>query len=165
MPQLGNTIRITFTAARIEQDGGKLPWRKKVQDQDVWLDYRAEVRVREGAAFRTEVAAEGRITGAEVRFWADWFRSADHVKSFPVTMGEVPNVPIARLWTPLAGAHAEFIVWPEATGHLAVMAVFTPDEEQAHRRIAVETTAEADALRAFGDALESEYESLKANAS
>jgi hypothetical protein len=164
MAQLGNTIRITFTGARVEQSGGMLPWRKKVQDQNVWLNYRAVIRVREGADWTEETAADGEMTGEEVRFWAEWFRNAEQVKALPAQLGELPSVPIARLWTPLAGAHAEFLAWPEATGQIAVMALFTPEELAPHRRFAVETTADADALRAFAAALITEYEEMKARA-
>jgi len=164
LAQLGNTLRVTFTGARIEQAGGILPWQKKVQDQNVWLDYRVTIRVRAGRDWREEVATEGRITGEEVRFWAEWFRAAEDVRKFPARLGDLPNAPIARLWTPLAGEAAEFLVWPEATGHLAVMGLFTPEQQQPHRRFAVETTADADALRAFADALEAEYAAMKAGA-
>jgi hypothetical protein len=164
MAQLGNTIRITFTGARVEQSGGVLPWRKKVQDQNIWLDYRATIRVREGAAWTEEIAAEGEMTGEEARFWAEWFRSAEQVKALPSGLGELPSVPVARLWTPLAGAHAEFLAWPEASGQIALMALFTPDELNPHRRFAVETTADGEALRAFADALTAEYEAMKEQA-
>jgi hypothetical protein len=162
MAQLGNTLRVAFTGVRIEQTGGFLPWQKKAQDQNVWLDYRVTIRAREGAEWREEIAAEGRMTGEEVRFWAEWFRAADGVKGFPTQLGDLPNVPVARLWTPMAGANAEFLVWPEATGHLAVMGLFTPEEDRPHHRFAVETTANADTLRAFADALLAEYEDMKA---
>lgn len=163
MAQLGNTLRITFTAARVEQTGGMLPWQKKVQDQNVWLDYRATIRVREGTEWREEIAAEGRMTGQEVRFWAAWFRAAEQVKDFPRQLGDLPTAPIVRLWTPLAGEHAEFFAWPEATGHLSVMGLFTPDEHRPQDRRAVETTADTASLNAFADALEAEYEALKAS--
>lgn len=161
MAQLGNTLRVTFTGARIEHAGGILPWQRKVQDQNVWLDYRVTIRVREGVEWREEIAAEGSITGEEVRFWAAWFRAAEQVKDFPKQIGDLPNAPVARLWTPLAGEHAEFLAWPEATGHLAVMGLFTPQQDRPHSRLAVETTADSAALHAFADALEAEYESLK----
>lgn len=165
MAQLGNILRVVFTGARIEHAGGILPWQRKVQDQNVWLDYRVTVRVREGADWREEIAAEGRMTGEEVRFWADWFRAAESVKDFPRQLGDLPNAPVARLWTPLAGEHAEFFAWPEATGHLSVMGLFTPEQDRPHNRIAVETTADGAALALFADALETEYQAMKAGAS
>jgi len=105
--------------------------------------------------------ARGRITGAEVLFWAEWFSTASEVRKLPTKLGKAPNVPVARLWTPLAGAAAEFFLWPDPTGALALMALFTPDEEQPHLRHAVEATVSPEDLAAFGTALASEYEGLK----
>ena len=73
MAQLGNTLRVTFTGARIEQTSGILPWRKAVQDQNVWLDYRVTIRVREGAEWLAE-----RQYDTYVRFYRDALMAGRH---------------------------------------------------------------------------------------
>ncbi len=165
MAQLLNSLRITFEGARIEKSGGRLPWQRKVQDQDVWLDWRAETRRREGAEWVEETVATGHITGAEVLFWADWFANAAHVQDFPTQLGPTPTIPVARLWTPLSGAAAEFFLWPEPTGGLALMALFTPDEARPDLRRVVETSVTADVLATFGEDIASEYDALRTAAS
>lgn len=161
MAQLENTLRITLERARIERSGSRLPWQRKVRDQDVWMDWRAETRRREGADWVAETVATGRMTGAEALFWADWFAAAAAIRDFPNRLGPVPTIPVARLWTPLSGAAVEFFLWPDPAGGLVLMALFTPDEARPDQRRVVETSVTPEGLAAFGAAIASEYAALR----
>lgn len=162
MATLGGALRFTLLNATTEAASGRFPWPRRARDQDITLEWRAETRHRQGADWVEETLAEGRMTGAEVRWWTGWFASAAAVRGFPTRLGEAPAEPVARLWTPLAGQAVEFFVWPEMTGGLALLALFTPDESRPHQRLSVETSTSPDALSAFGAALEAEYEALRA---
>lgn len=162
MAQLANSLRIILSDARIEKTGGRMPWQRKTGHQDVWMDWRAVARRREGADWVEETLSEGRVTGAEIMFWADWFANATRVRDFPAKLGPVPTIPVARLWTPLAGAGVEFFLWADASNSLVLMALFTPDEDRPDLRRAVETSVSPETLAAFGQSLAAEYESLRA---
>jgi hypothetical protein len=161
MAQLGNSLRLTLIQPRIEKAPGRLPWQKKIQDEDVWLKWRAEARWRQGVEWVQEVLAEGEITGAEVKWWAQWFAAAGAVSKFPRALGDVPSDPVARLWTPVAGAGVEFFAWPEPLGNLVVMAVFTPEGAGETECRRIEATVSVEDLAAFGQALEAEYQALR----
>jgi hypothetical protein len=156
MAQLGDALRIVFTSARVEESGGLLPWTRKTRDQDIHLDWQAESRA-------DGVVAKGRITMAEVRWWEQWFTSARDVLSFAPKRGTPPSDPVARLWTPLAGQTVEFFVWPEGSGGLALLALFTSDHAIPQRRIAIETSVGVEDLAAFGEALVHEAAALVAS--
>lgn len=164
MAQLGNAIRITLTQASAVRKTGLFGLGSKVKDEDVTLGWKAEVRYRSGAEWVQTVAAEGQMTGAEVRWWAGWLSQAGRIRSFPTRLGDAPSEPVARLWTPMAGSHVEFFAWPERLGGLVLMGLFTPDETAPERRISIETRVSDDDLKAFGDALEAEYEARRLEA-
>lgn len=158
MAELGKAFRITLLEASAVRKTGLFGLGSRVKDEDVTLEWKAEVRYRSGAEWVQMVAAEGQMTGAEVRWWAGWFSQAGRIRNFPTQLGDAPTEPVARLWTPRAGSHVEFFAWPERLGGLVLMGLFTPDENAPEKRIAIETRVSDDDLEAFGDALEAEYE-------
>ena len=160
MPQLGNTLRITLLAARIEKSAGLFGWAKPTNDRRTYVRWEAKARRRDGSQHVTERVAEGEMTGDEVLWWAGWFCNAARVRDWPSRLGDTRCEPVARLWTPLAGSRVEWFVWPDPVGALALMALFTPDEDEPWRRHSVETSVSADDLAAFGRSLESEYRAL-----
>lgn len=161
MAQLGNVLRIRLENARWEAGGS--PWRRTPSPSRVRLDYRADARHREGADWIERTVARGEITGEEVLHWAAWFAAAEQVRRFPTALGKTPTVPVARLWTPLAGPTVEFFLWPGPARTLALLALFTPDAGAPSIRHAVEITISAEELAAFGAALEREYEELRSS--
>jgi hypothetical protein len=160
MPQLGNNLRFTLTGARVEKAEGLLAWALPQAQDRVFITWTAETRRREAGEHSNVTLAEGEMTGDEVRWWSGWFANAAEVRKLPDTLGDTPSVPVARLWTPLAGAHVEWFVWPEPLGGLGVLALFAPDERSPWERVSVEMTACAEDLAAFGRALEAEYHAL-----
>ncbi|HOC30877.1 MAG TPA: hypothetical protein PKK84_01370 [Armatimonadota bacterium] len=128
MAQLGDLIRFTFVP---------------VEDQA--MRWTAEVRLRAGAEWKQEVAAEGMIAAPEVWRWCQWFSDARARRKL---RGDA----VSRLWTPIAGERVEFFLWKEATGGYVLMALFTKDPEQPTHRTAVEMNIQDQELAAFGAA-------------
>jgi hypothetical protein len=147
-------------AARAEKPAGLFGWAKPGKDKRVYVQWAAEVRRRDGAHHVTERVAEGEMTGEEALWWAEWFRNAGRVRDWPSRLGDTRCEPVARLWTPLAGARVEWFVWPDPIGGLVLMALFTPDEARPWDRRSVETSVGADDLASFGRSLEDEYRAL-----
>ncbi|HEY3265677.1 MAG TPA: hypothetical protein VGM37_02035 [Armatimonadota bacterium] len=162
MAQLANDLRITLSNRRVESPpGGFLQRRGKPKDAEVWMDYRAEIRRREGVEWTVETAAEGRITGAEALYWAEWLRAHAQPERLPLFRKKDAGDAVARLWTPLAGQNAEFFLWADPAGGLAMLALFTPDDANPHHRIGLETSVSPDDITAFAQALEADYAALR----